>query len=257
MQPTNLGITGLAASLPDFKELDDFDRAIFDGLCPTISPDSLNPPLAGQVVKQALTQSGIALSSKISILFLTASNTALTLPGFTSVAISNVATLSIALETASQLLQTGAAQAVVLVASSKEAAAALVIEQSNAREYAKIEGWGNSGNTTQACRDACNSAGIQTNQIEYLEVAAGSEASSNVALNAAFGVTERAFTCGLGSLPGASSLLAQLLGLIKVTLSLHHRYIPANPSFPSDTDSGQIQLSIERKNRAHGFWKVA
>jgi len=228
-QPINLGITGLATSLPGFKDLDDFDRAIFDGLCPAISSDSLNPNLAGQVAKQALTQSGIALSSKISILFLTESNTALTLPGFTGAAISKVATLSKAFETASQLLQTGAAQAVALVASSLDAAAALVIQQGNAREYAKIEGWGNSGDSAQAYRDACSSAGIQTNQIEYLEVAAGSEA--------AFGATERAYTCGLGGLPGESSRLAHLLGLIKVTLSLYHRYIPASPSFPSDTAS--------------------
>ncbi len=90
----------------------------------------------------------------------------------------------------------------------------------------------------QACQQAFQVAGIESSDIEYLEVfGSGIQQQDKAEINgllAAYESRENSLNCGIGSVKaniGHTFIASGIASLIKTALCLYHKYIPATPNW--------------------------
>ncbi|NJP04328.1 MAG: PfaB family protein [Chloroflexaceae bacterium] len=136
-----------------------------------------------------------------------------------------------------------------------EGAAAVVVQaehDSNRQRqsrYATIRSWyvgdqpaSASTITADACRQALHIAGIAPSAIGYLEVVGHRESNQSElgGLIEAYARSDSDTTCAIGSLStvtGDTSAVAGLASLVKTTLCLYQRFLPATPAWSGPSDA--------------------
>lgn len=95
----------------------------------------------------------------------------------------------------------------------------------------------------ETCGEALRAAGLQPSEIGYVETAGlgqeGEAPAEIQGLHEAYRAAPTGTSCALGSVRanfGCASPVSGLAGLIRVALSLYHRYIPATPGWTGPAD---------------------
>lgn len=254
-QNNKLAIVGISINSGSWEDLDNFERAIYEGKQYNISPDAnLN---INEIVNKALKDAEVESNAKIAVIIASDDeNTASkkqaefnNLP-FTHTATSK--TVFGAIQMAQKLLAVEVDAVMILTVASQTSPALngglLLIDaesiKNNQRIYATIdavtipENYSPKAQTiTQTCQQAFDIAGVKPENIGYLEICGSSILKPNQLeieeLVAAYQTSGSELSCAMGSVKTniGNDVSSEIASLIKTALCIYYRYIPAVPQW--------------------------
>ena len=252
-----LAIIAMEAGFNTIPNLEAFFKAIFTGETPSASSDSIN---LEAMIEKVIAQASLDKNQRERLKVI-------------STRWDNLADL---LSEASRWMATGEIDAVVLAASdppapltptASQAAAAIILKPLDlARKdgnpvLAVIRSGGKGQVSASPIEEALRLAGVSAQAIGYLE--APSCGDNRVDRQQFTSLCQAyhgpGYSCGLGITPlyhPITTVTGHLLTLIKATLSLHHRLIPANPGWisppwPEIWDGSSFYIPVESRTWFH------
>lgn len=269
-------IVGININGGSRRELDNFERIIYQGKQYNIFPD-FNLKI-NEIVNKAIEDAEVESNAKIAVIIASdEENTAISQADFKNYNLTHAATSKTvfnAIQTAQKLLAVEEVDAVAIasVASpdSPTLNGGLVLINADAlknhqRIYATIDAVTIPENSspkaqtiTQTCQQAFNVAGVKAEDIGYLEICGSSILEPNQLeikeLVAAYQTSSSELTCAVGSLKTniSGDVASEMGSLIKTTLCLYYRYIPAvpqwsTPKYPELWQSSPFYVQTQSK----------
>ncbi|MEB3218922.1 MAG: PfaB family protein [Nostocales cyanobacterium 94392] len=267
-QNHKIAITGININSNSSKELDDFERHIYEGKQYNI-PSQNNLEII-KIAKNTLKNAQIDTKNKIAVIITPDQNISQTelsnLP-FTHTATST--TVFSAIKMAQKLLIIREVDTVLIISHTVALVLKLYADAQKKHQpiYATIDALTISQNTsptpqkiTQTCQQSFNIAGVKPEDIGYLEICSNSIFSPNEleikGLVAAYQNPEKLiqFNCAVGSVKDNidNSSISEIESVIKTVLCLYYRYIPStsqwsSPKYPEFWENSPFYVDNQSK----------